>query len=219
MKKGLLLLTAWWLTGAGVGVAQELPAPIPQADPFILTLPQEVPPHGGPIIGPLPALVDQPAHREYTSGLKSKHCAGPRFWITNDYLLWWVKPGPQPLPLVTTGPTAPVDFSTPGNTVLYGPATFNYGLFSGYRLTLGGWLDADQRFRVQGRALLLDQTTTTGFSIGNVPSPTLFAVPFFDLATGTESSFLTNSAIRTGSVAVNSSNRLWGAEANGLYKV
>jgi hypothetical protein len=104
------------------------------------------------------------------------------------------------------------------HTVLYGPSTFDYGTFSGYRLTIGGWLDADQRIGVEGRGFLLEQKTSNGFSIGDVPSKTLFAVPFFDLATGTESSFLTNSAIRQGTFAVNSSNRLWGAEANGLYK-
>jgi hypothetical protein len=92
-------------------------------------------------------------------------------------------------------------------------------MFSGYRLTAGGWLGEDECFGIEGRGFFLAQKTTTSFSSGNLPPSTLFAVPFFDLATGTESSFLTNSATRTGSFSVASSSRLWGAEANGLHKV
>jgi nucleoid-associated protein YgaU len=198
-------------------------APAPAADASVVTNVPEAADSVAAAPVPPAATIPAPVRPEIASEpaqapvIDDCHECAPRFWVDGEYLLWWVKNGPQPLPLVTTNSTTPADFSVPGTAIVYGPSHFDYGVFSGGRVTAGYWLDADQRFGIEGRGFLLEQKSTTGFNISGAGNP-IFAVPFFDLSPPpSESSFLTSSSTRTGSFAITSSSRLWGAEVNGLY--
>src|SRR5262245_9985124 len=56
-------------------------------------------------------------------------CCGPRLWVSAEYLLWWIKDGPFPVPLATTGsatdPT-PGALGQPGTTVLFGGSNVDF---------------------------------------------------------------------------------------------
>jgi hypothetical protein len=160
----------------------------------------------------------------------TEETSGPKCWVSAEYLLWWIKNSPQPLPLVTTGtltalPTGvvppgqvPFNVGLPGTVNLYGPSKFDYGTFSGGRVNAGTWLDCDQNFGIEGRGFLLERKAADGALIRGEGSGVPFAVPFFNLFTGTEDSFNTASPLtgRAGTFAIGSSSRLWGAEINGL---
>src|SRR5947209_3363321 len=61
----------------------------------------------------------------------SQNCqSDSRLWANADYLLWWIRKGPLPVPLVTTGsendalPGVP---GQPGTRVLFGGSGTDYG--------------------------------------------------------------------------------------------
>ncbi len=95
-----------------------------------------------------------------------------RFYGGIEYLHWWVKAAPLSVPLVSTGPQQNKEgFLVNSNTtILYG-APFSPAVggndkqpfpgFSGSRLTLGYWLDDEQRYAVEASGFLLQSRTTT----------------------------------------------------------
>jgi len=98
----------------------------------------------------------------------------PRFYGSIEYLHWWVKGAPLAVPLLSTGPDAqPIEsgfLRTPQATILYGspfsPAvggnnTQSFPGLSGSRLTLGYWLDDDQRYAIEGEGFVLQNGTAT----------------------------------------------------------
>jgi hypothetical protein len=99
----------------------------------------------------------------------------PRLWGDVDYLLWWIKHGPIPLDHL------------------------NYGTFSGFRVTLGGWLNPEDTLGLEGSGFLVEQRTENIAAIvGFPPSPTL-GLPGF-----------------VGTGFASSSSQLWGFEANSI---
>jgi hypothetical protein len=210
MKRTFFLGLACSLLHAGMSLGQDTKA-----------VPDSAPP-------PVPVMIQDagtpPAAGFFDGGGFGSRPAGPRVWADAEYLMWWVKSGPQPLPLVATAAGAPV-LGQPGTTVLYGPSIFEYGMVSGGRATLGYWFDSEQTFGIEGRGFLLQQRSVTGFSIhSDANGNPRFNVPFFDLGAVPpgESGFLEssgNGGPRTGSFSVNSSTSLWGAEANGIWNV
>src|SRR5262249_53668862 len=82
-----------------------------------------------------------------------------RLWGSSEYLLWWVRKGPLPIPLVTANPdqTTIAALNEPGTTVLFGGDGLSYHRFSGVRTTLGGWLDCNERFGLEGSGFLLER--------------------------------------------------------------
>src|SRR5262249_2719607 len=63
-------------------------------------------------------------------------------WGRADFLLWWIKDGPAPPPLLTTGPPNPTSAAVlgqPGTTVIFGERPIDYGTFSGGLWSVGAW--------------------------------------------------------------------------------
>ena len=92
-----------------------------------------------------------------------------RLWFTADYLLWWVKDGPSPIPLVTTGsPNDPIPGAVgqPNTRVLFGGDAFDYRRFNGMRFGLGVWLDSDAKVGVEGGYFVLERRSVR-FSFGS----------------------------------------------------
>src|SRR5262245_21302327 len=90
------------------------------------------------------------------------NCHQPhRLWLTADYLMWWIKKGPQPLPLVSTGSRADDPFAgsfgEPNTAILFGGENLDYDRFNGMRFGLGIFLDPDGRIGVEGSYFALER--------------------------------------------------------------
>lgn len=152
-------------------------------------------------------------------------CEPQRFYASSEYLLWWINKGPVAAPLVTANanPATIAALNEPGTTIQFGPGSGNgltYRAFSGLRATVGARLGDDDRLTIEGSGFLLERrpvdfNAATGSST-ILANPVFLPVPFAGNPAG-ESSF--NSAGAAGSLAVQSSSQLWGAEANGLYRL
>src|SRR5579862_9359812 len=86
MRKEFLGLTGVFLIGTSSLFAQPQPTTLPR-----ITIETTEPGRGVP---DLPVL-DLPK--------RSDAAEGCRFWARSEYLLWWVKNTPLPVPIVTTG--------------------------------------------------------------------------------------------------------------------
>ena len=86
--------------------------------------------------------------------------AGPfRIWMNNELLMWWMEGMGLPN-LVTSSPagtpvaTAGV-IGQPGTVTVFPKGTVDNSMRFGWRSTMGGWLDDDQRFALEAQFLLL----------------------------------------------------------------
>jgi len=142
-----------------------------------------------------------------------------RFYATGEYLLWWLKASPVPVPMLTAS-SDPINnpraiLGNPATSVLFGGRNYDQGAFSGGRLT-AGWQVSDT-FGVEGSGFMLQQKTRSfGFRSDAVGNPVL-ATPFFDaVANQPFSSFYSLPTPDGGSAAFSFdlTTRVWGAEAN-----
>lgn len=145
-----------------------------------------------------------------------------RIWFDPQFLLWWVKDGPTPGPLVTTGPpsAAPGALGTPGTVVLYGDEGIDYRAHAGCLVTLGGWLNDERTLGCELRGLLLE-THTYHFALDSDKNGTpVIARPFFNVLTGKQDAqVLTAPGSFFGGIDVFSDSRLWGGELNVIRRV
>lgn len=103
-------------------------------------------------------------------------------WASADYLLWWITKGPLNDPLVTRGnpaDTHPGAIGQPGTSVLFGGQGLDFNSFSGGRVTLGGWLDADQRFGAEGSGFFLEDRALGFAAAGDANGNPPIYVPLF----------------------------------------
>jgi hypothetical protein len=145
-----------------------------------------------------------------------------RNWVRADYLLWWVKDGPVPVPLATQGGTfaAGRAVGTPGAAVVLGDSSLDYGTFSGVRFGGGRWLGEDRTFAVEANALFLeDRGTGQAVRSDAGGSPTL-SRPFVDAQTGQPAAFLISTpGSAAGGLGFLSRNHVLGAELNSRLNV
>jgi hypothetical protein len=118
--------------------------------------------------------------------------AGPRIYVTSEYLLWWFKNSPEPTPLVTSVPAAVANgpdngvrrgsLADPNASVVLGGRSLDTGAGSGARFSLGEWLDNAQTVGIEGNYLFIAPTQTTHSVQGDgAPTSPLLSVPFFDV--------------------------------------
>lgn len=146
---------------------------------------------------------------------------GPRFWATSEYLLWWIKDAPLPVPLLTTGPAQAnltPTLGLPGRTILIGGEDLNNQERSGGRFTAGCWLDDGQTLGVEASYFFLaSRSVGEQFASAGAPGSPFLGLPFFDVVTGRESS--TRVALPggfAGAAVLTVGSRMQGAEANGI---
>ena len=195
-----------------------------------------------PATGRMPALCDPAPSSRLYGGM--------------DYLLWWVKGAPLSVPLVSTGPIGTTHHGLLGppaengadSTVLYGAPHFpaqggndiqNFPGFSGSRLTLGFWLDDEQRLGIEGSGFLLQRRSigyqTRGSATGNpiLGIPVLNSTPYtigpMTILPGEDSLPFSlpsdasrvrgNDGVITGGVKISNDLRLWGYDATGVVSL
>jgi hypothetical protein len=155
-----------------------------------------------------------------------------RIWGRAEYLLWWVKNAPLPVPLVTTGDPRvgfePNQVNTvntagaigqPGTRVLLGDGGMRFPAFSAMRFTLGGWVDEDQRVAAEVNGFVLERLVSTfAAASDHAGNPPLY-FPIFSGIAGAERGIPIADPLRSfsGDVTVTSTLQLWGAECNGLF--
>jgi hypothetical protein len=164
--------------------------PIPASPSTVAPVPApgEPSPTGALGVHPMDVTAQgQPPTGECTDrgGLLSAICCGPsgRFWFRADYLMWWTS-GMKLPPLVTTSPSG-TDVSEAGvlgykNTaILYGDSKVGIDGRSGFRTTLGMWIDNCQNWGVEFDYLSLGQAAN-GYERESNGS-TILARPFYSL--------------------------------------
>jgi hypothetical protein len=121
-------------------------------------------------------------------------------------------------PLITASPastpaTQAGVLGAPTTTVLFGGTHVNDEVRSGFRFTLGGWLDDCHKLGVEGDFFMLE-SEGTGFAASSTGSP-IVARPFFNTSTGRpDAQLIALPGVLSGSVSAHSgSTGLLGADA------
>jgi hypothetical protein len=164
---------------------------------------------------PAADLTARPTSASFTEG-PAADCS--RIWASGEYLLWWIKDSPLPVPLVTTGPAGSLSIiGNPGTAVVFGNQSLDYGTFSGGRVTAGGWLDSGRVLGFEASAFLLERRAQY-LQIASANGIPPLAIPYVDTA-GTPSSIPFAISGRLGAAQIGSSAQLWSADAVGLLNL
>lgn len=177
-------------------------------------------PQASPVVPPAPAAPcrDTPACdtccKPACDSCCTKGKAGPvadeLFWVSGEYLLWFVKSGGAAFPLVTSGLPG-----GPDTRVLFGTENLSgRSPYSGVRVRAGTYLD-DLGVGFDAGGFLLEQRGTTFNVASDTASGPVIARPFLNTATNTESvNLLSAPNTVTGGINIAARTQLWGAEAN-----
>jgi hypothetical protein len=182
----------------------------------------------GPVVPAAPSDTHDAGVNEYTTldhpTLPAEPSDTDQLWLNGEYLLWWFKKSPVPIPLVTTTsspdqvPTA--GFGVPGTSVLLGEQELGAGARQGARFTGGLWLEPHHVVGLEGSYFFVaSRTVTQGVASNGQADAAILAVPFFadDLASET-SIVLAAPSNLAGSALLTLTSRLQGAELNGVVK-
>jgi hypothetical protein len=153
----------------------------------------------------------------------------PRIWGDVEYLLWWLKSGPLPAPLVTTSTDSPPTAQSgalgqPGTHVLFGDQRLDYGAFSGVRAGAGVWIDPGCWLGLEANGLILEQRSVRFGAQSDGSGAPLLAIPF-RTPDGKETMYTVaipatgGNPPLVGGVTVSSTSNLDGAEANGIINL
>ncbi len=160
-------------------------------------------------------------------------CDG-RFWVGGEYLLWWVKNGPQAAPLVTTGDPGTVgagQLGTSTTSVLFGDKNINYGALSGARLAAGLWLNPEHTLGLESSGMWLMQKSVHFSAASDANGNPVLAFPTLT-PDGSANTYYVAAPVGNGlggggttigpfagSVTISSSTQLWGTELNAAWNV
>ena len=177
--------------------------------------PPPLPPPPPPVIGPAPLVPPPPPPGP---------AAGPnRFWFSAEYLAWWFKDSPVPVPLLTSAPATnsgpePGALGNRGTTILFGDSDIDTRLHDGARFTAGYWFDCDRTYGIEGDYFFLANRSITQ---GATSDGGFLAVPFLNVTPpgppSEDAAILNLPGFSTAQAFLTTSSRLQGAELNGLY--
>ena len=164
---------------------------------------------------------------------------GPkRFFLSAEYLFWWMKSQPIPTPLVTLAspadtaalaglqPVAAGTLARPNTPLLFGDQSLDLNAidgmqlnaFNGMRLSLGWSLDNDARWNIEGSYFVLERRQSVFNPPASPDGSVVYARPIFDTLSGTEIAELDAlPGFFTGATSVATSSRLFGWEVNASY--
>ncbi len=144
-----------------------------------------------------------------------------RFFLSGEYLLWWMPGYPTPV-LATTNPNGALNgfLGEPGTTALVGPGPLIGSTRSGFRVRAGAWLDDCGACGIDGSFFFLGRRSES-IVIGSDRFPLvtrpIFApnvLPGTDTPLGENGEAVAVPGILRGSVAVRGDSQLWGADVN-----
>lgn len=173
----------------------------------------------GTAFGPQP----NPCWSEACEPLYPRGPEAERWSAFAEYLLWQVKPGPLPVPYVTSTTAQNPDIFTdtgrigdPGTIILGGDSEFKFGTMNGLRFGVG--YAVSPSLSVEGVGLYFERRRDIQvFSSDDAGDPVL-SIPFFRVNEGRpqgESRFVVAFPdIFRGSIYYDASSQLWGAELN-----
>jgi hypothetical protein len=137
-------------------------------------------------------------------------------WVKAEYLLWEMKNGPKPPPLVTlSSPQTPNPgvLGSPGTAVLFPNSDLDYGDTSGGRWKIGTWLNCHETCGVEISGLALEQRLVGFSAFSNGPGFPVLGLPFKDAVSGLELvNFASFPGRFAGGIDVTSRSHLWGME-------
>ncbi|HEY1375827.1 MAG TPA: BBP7 family outer membrane beta-barrel protein [Gemmataceae bacterium] len=228
MRYGLTIVVAVALCGAGRLVAREPPATGAASRETLTTPPA---PGAAPAADAAGKAGQAPATTQPSAATPPVDCPPFHGWVRAEYLFWWMRGAPLPVPIVTTGdPRVGFDpnnvntvntagaIGQPGTRVLVGDRPAGFAPFSGGRLGFGVWCDDDATFAVAGSGFFFDRLTQNfsakSDALGNGP----LYFPIFSAIAGAERAVPIADPLRqfSGGVETHASLRLWGAEGNGV---
>jgi hypothetical protein len=140
-----------------------------------------------------------------------------RVALSADYLLWWVRKGPTPGPLLTLGSTADDPFEgalgQPHTAFLFGDHGLDYHTFSGMRLN--GSVGLTSTFSLDGSYFVLERRSVGTNAPSDATGNPLIARPVIDDFNGLQESYSTSfpGAI-AGQTDIVSHTRLQGFDVN-----
>lgn len=142
-----------------------------------------------------------------------------QFWISTEYLLWWIKSAPEGGPLVTTDPsngaTATAGgLADPTTQTVIGGSNFRYPAFSGARFQTG--MAVSDGLAVEaGGFFLASQNRTRSAGSDATGNPFLFR-PLVNVDTGNlnAGAVVASPGSIAGGIQVVSQSQLWGTNAN-----
>ncbi len=212
MKKKLVGTLAGLVAGAGAALAQ---SPQPAAPP------QNLPQATG--AAPLPAGPSNAIGSPLAAPLGCNQCAcapapeaaGPQFWASGEYLLWWLKGAPTPA-LLSTGPAGSAGIlDRSGTSVIFGGNNVDQGVHHGARFTGGLWLDDCHTWGVEGGYFFL--ASEADDHVFSSPGDPVLARPFFNVVTGRpDSELVSTPGTLAGTFTATTRSRFDGAELNAL---
>jgi hypothetical protein len=194
MRKGLLGSILVLATGAGLAFGQmprsaKVDANAPMGDMIQAQAQTPLNGTGQPLTGPAQVLSDP--RYGYGGGPDCEPYV-ERIWARGDYLLWYYKPAPNPVPLITAGPVTAGTIlpGAPGVVTIFGGGNIDYGGVSGGRFRVGGWLPGSDTIGIEGEGMVLaKQTVSTTIASGPL-GITAIGRPFINANTGAPGTFL-----------------------------
>lgn len=118
----------------------------------------------------------------FVSSAFTQECT--RYWIEGDYLLWFIKKNPLPVPLVTSGSyqdPLPGAIGEPHTHVVLGKRSIDMGWMQGFQVNAGGWIK--HNIGIEGSYFLLPTVSKSkSLSTSGNPGSPNYAVPIFDVS-------------------------------------
>jgi hypothetical protein len=117
-------------------------------------------------------------------------CSIPQSWVQAEYLMGWIKDGPNGVPLISRGSTLdprPAALGQPGTTVLAGGSPIDFGTLEGGRLTFGRWRDTCQTIGWELSGFYMEQSDIASSFSSQEGDAEVVTAPI-QLPDGTESS-------------------------------
>jgi hypothetical protein len=144
----------------------------------------------------------------------------PRFYLSGEYLLWWLKQ--DKVPVLATTSSNPFDngeLGKPTTQVLFGGGGLDGSGRSGMRFTAGWWLDdTSQDAAIEVRGFYLSPRGTSFFADSS--QFPVIARPFFNINMQEEFAQLTATpGEETGNISIYNDSKLFGSEINGRYNI
>jgi hypothetical protein len=164
----------------------------------------------------------------------NKPMSGPQTWGSVEYLLWWVKPGPVPIPLVNTT-IIPEDLARsvaaggvtdPLARTVFGDGSVDFGTSSGVRFVVGSWLDSCQETGFELSMFFLPQKSQGQSFLGGtgINAQPALTVPFNSVGPGavvgetsaTIAGPFAGTAV-VGTISERMTTNFWGGDADMLF--